>query len=41
MAFQNAMDLDRSKGIDGHNPSADREEELIKETLTQLHRQYM
>ena len=31
--FQNAMDSDRSKGIDGHNPSAEREEELIKETL--------
>ena len=34
VTFQKAMDLDRSKGIDGHNPSADREEELIKETLT-------
>ena len=33
VAFQNAMDSDRSKGIDGHNPSAEREGELIKETL--------
>ena len=33
VAFQNAMDEDRSKGIDGHNPSAERENELIQETL--------
>ncbi len=31
--FQKAMDEDRSKGIDGHNPSGDREKELEKATL--------
>ena len=33
VAFQNAMDADRSKGIDGHNPSADRTHKLEQETL--------
>jgi ABC-2 type transport system permease protein len=32
--FQKAMDDDRSKGIDGHNPSGDREKEFEKSTLT-------
>ena len=27
------MDVDRSKGIDGHNPSGDRKKELEQETL--------
>ena len=31
--FQKAMDEDRSKGIDGHNPSGEREKELEKEIL--------
>ena len=31
--FQNAMDIDRSKGIDGHNPSGERKKELESETL--------
>ncbi len=31
--FQNAMDIDRSKGIDGHNPSGDRIKELEEQTL--------
>lgn len=31
--FQKAMEEDRSKGIDGHNPSDDREEELKKTIL--------
>lgn len=31
--FQRAMDEDRSKGIDGHNPSGEREKELEKATL--------
>jgi ABC-2 type transport system permease protein len=31
--FQNAMDVDRSKGIDGHNPSGDRKKELEEKTL--------
>lgn len=31
--FNKLMQEDRSKGIDGHNPSGDREEELKKETL--------
>jgi ABC-2 type transport system permease protein len=31
--FQKAMDEDRSKGIDGHNPSGEREKELEKATL--------
>jgi ABC-2 type transport system permease protein len=31
--FQKAMDEDRSKGIDGHNPSGDREKELENNTL--------
>lgn len=31
--FQNAMDLDRSKGIDGHNPSGDRQKDLEEKTL--------
>ena len=31
--FQKAMDEDRSKGIDGHNPSGDRKKELEKATL--------
>lgn len=33
--FRKAMDEDRSKGIDGHNPSGDREKELEKATLAQ------
>ena len=33
--FQNAMDVDRSKGIDGHNPSGDRKKELEQKTLAQ------
>ncbi|MBF24903.1 MAG: hypothetical protein CMP49_00060 [Flavobacteriales bacterium] len=33
--FQNNMDNDRSKGIDGHNPSNERKDELIKSTLIQ------
>ena len=31
--FKKAMETDRSKGIDGHNPSGDREKELEKATL--------
>ncbi len=31
--FQKAMDEDRSKGIDGHNPSGERKKELEKEIL--------
>tara|TARA_B100000902_G_scaffold394676_1_gene451487 strand:+ start:223 stop:861 length:639 start_codon:yes stop_codon:yes gene_type:complete len=33
--FQNNMDNDRSKGLDGHNPSNERKEELVKKTLIQ------
>jgi ABC-2 type transport system permease protein len=32
--FQKAMDEDRSKGIDGHNPSGEREKELEKQVLS-------
>lgn len=32
-AFQKAMAEDRAKGIDGHNPSGDREKELETQTL--------
>jgi|TARA_B100000530_G_scaffold74736_1_gene44299 ABC-2 type transport system permease protein len=31
--FQNQMKNDRSKGLDGHNPSDERQEALIQETL--------
>lgn len=31
--FQTAMDVDRSKGIDGHNPSGERKKELEEKTL--------
>ena len=33
ITFQNQMNNDRSKGIDGHNPSQERQKVLIKETL--------
>lgn len=33
IAFQKAMEEDRSKGIDGHNPAGDRQKELEKATL--------
>ena len=33
--FQNNMEDDRSQGIDGHNPSDKRKEELLRETLAQ------
>ena len=35
VAFSKAMEEDRSKGIDGHNPTGEREEELKKATLAQ------
>jgi len=35
VAFQKQMDIDRSQGIDGHNPSDQRQEELLKKTLAQ------
>jgi ABC-2 type transport system permease protein len=35
VAFSKAMEEDRSKGIDGHNPTGEREEELKKATLKQ------
>ena len=33
--FQKQMDNDRSQGIDGHNPSQKRKEELVQKTLAQ------
>jgi len=35
VAFNKAMEDDRSKGINGHNPTGEREEELKKATLAQ------